>query len=112
MPTYTSDEQDDMSSLVEYGSGDNYMTISDNGNVQKKSKGCIGALCDHTKKGMKTIRKTVKRLTGRGRRTKRTRRKKRRGRIRRKRTLGKRRRRKRTRMKKKRGRILRKSRRR
>jgi hypothetical protein len=102
MPTYTSDEQDDMSSLVEYGSGDNYMTISDNGNVQKKSKGCIGALCDHTKKGMKTIRKTVKRLTGRGRRTKRTRRKKRRGRIRRKKT----------RRKKKRGRIRRKSRRR
>ena len=102
MPTYTSDEQDDMSSLVEYGSSDNYMTISDNGNVQRKSKGCIGALCDHTKKGMKTIKKTVKRLTGRGRRTKRTRRKKRRGRIRRKKT----------RRKKKRGKNRRRSRRR
>ena len=106
MPTYTSEEQDDMSSLVEYGSGDNYTSISDTGNVQKKSKGCIGALCDHTKKGMKTIKKTVKRLTGRGRRTKKTRRKKNRGKNKRKS------RRKRTRRKKKRGKNRRRSRKR
>ena len=98
MPTYTSDEQDDMSSLVEYNSGNDYMSISDSGNVQRKSRGCIGALCDNTKKGMKTIRKTVKKFVGRGRRRKRTRKK--------------RRRRKKTRRKKKRGRIRRKSRRR
>ena len=105
MPKYTTGETDNMSSLIDpYGNDYNndYGSISDTGNVQKNSKGCIGALCDHTKKGMKTIRKTVKRLTGRGRRTKRTRRKKRRGRIRRKKT----------RRKKKRGRIRRKSRRR